>query len=54
MIKAKPAIIHDKNDIQTPVMIDVYLPIFTSANRPNKGDIKKIKQYPRKCDDHDY
>ena len=37
MIKANPAIIHDKNDRYTPVMIDVYLPTFISASRPNKG-----------------
>ena len=46
MIKVNPKVIHDKNDRYTPVMIDLYLPTFTSASRPNKGNKKKIRQYP--------
>ena len=29
-----------------PVMIDVYLPTFTSASRPKKGNKKNTRQYP--------
>ena len=38
IMKAMPTTIQDKNNRYTPVMIDVYLPTFTSANRPNKGN----------------
>ena len=46
MIKANPIIIYDKNDRYIPVMIDLYLPTFISASRPNKGNETKARQYP--------
>ena len=42
---AKPAIIQDKNEKYTPVMIVLYLPVFTSASRPKKGEERNIRQY---------
>ena len=56
MKRAKLAIIHDKNDKYTPVMIDVYLQTFISASRPNKGNKKKKDniQYKKQCGDHQH
>ena len=45
-ISAKPANIQDKNKKCTPVMIVLYLPVFTSASRPKKGKKKYIRQDP--------
>ena len=36
-ITVKPADVYDRNEKCTPVIIVLYLPVFTSASRPKKG-----------------
>ena len=43
-ITASPVNIQDKYEKCTPVMIVLYLPVFTSASRPKKGKERYIRQ----------
>ena len=44
IMTAKPANIHDKNEKCTPVMIVLYLPVFTSASKPKKRKERYTRQ----------
>ena len=45
-ITAIPQVIQVAKEKYTPVIIILYLPVFTSVSRPKTGNKKNNKQYP--------